>query len=725
MTQISQGLATLIELGRGGFYVRTSAGAIQFGMPPETIKDVMSSSLDVPILYVLPQELFDRLRGLSIAEFEFPAYYNFFLLKRRCRLLVEDASVERRVRAIFQETLFGPKGEPHPSEFADGFPLDGRPVFAKESEFFRSQPGKGRLEVNDLVEFVTFTSGVAHVAGSVTITMNKEKYVVKDDNRVIAEVPRLLRLPPREAMPDSRANPFRPPDFGVTTLGASHGFDPKGKTTGFLLWMGGRAILVDPPPDATTYLSEQGVAPKMIDGVILTHCHADHDAGTFQKILEEGQVAVYTTPFILSSFLRKYSALSGLDEGILRSTFRFHPVRIGAPVDVRGGELWFRYTLHSIPTIGVEAFYGGRSIAISGDTLYEPGRIKEMYEKGVIKRARYEDLVTFRGHHSAYLHEAGIPPLHTPASALAELPDDVKKRLHLVHIADKDVPQGVGLQHAKVGLEHTIVIETPVTPEFADAISLLEAVSMVDFLAELPLTRARSMLQMAQRFSLPAGEKIVAQGTRGDSFYILVNGLVTIVRDGRVVKTYRAGDYFGETALILNQPRSADAIAKTDVDLITIDRNDFLALLRGTDIPERLARLARVRNEGAWNLFERNTLLGRLSSGQKNQLQSYIQMEEAKANAMLWADGEAPRRAYLVGAETEVVLEEEGRPPKVLRESHWVADIDAIAADKPATSRARVTRGGSIFFVERDDLLRFFDENPGIYVSFLGTRFVE
>ncbi len=40
-----------------------------------------------------------------------------------------------------------------------------------------------------------------------------------------------------------------------------------GKTTGFLLWMGGRAILIDPPTDSTDYLRSRGVAPKTIDVV--------------------------------------------------------------------------------------------------------------------------------------------------------------------------------------------------------------------------------------------------------------------------------------------------------------------------------------------------------------------------------------------------------------------------------------------------------------------------
>ena len=47
--------------------------------------------------------------------------------------------------------------------------------------------------------------------------------------------------------------------------------------------------------------------------------------------------------------------------------------------------------------------------------------------------------------------------------------------------------------------------------------------------------------------SLPAGEKIVRQGTRGDSFYIIVNGTVVVQRGNSLLKKYRAGDYFGAT----------------------------------------------------------------------------------------------------------------------------------------------------------------------------------
>src|SRR5262249_42725950 len=158
------------------------------------------------------------------------------------------------------------------------------------------------------------------------------------------------------------------PQFGLTVLGSSHGFDPAGKTTGFLLWLNRRGILVDPPCESTHTLRANGVSPSTVDAVILTHCHADHDAGVFQKLLEGARVNLYTTPTILGSFMRKYVALTGEPEEQLRRLFVFRPITIGAPLHIHGGEFRFFYTLHSIPTIGFECYFGGKSFVYSADT---------------------------------------------------------------------------------------------------------------------------------------------------------------------------------------------------------------------------------------------------------------------------------------------------------------------------------------------------------------------
>ena len=72
----------ITRLHRGGLILKTSEGPIQFGVPPETIKDTISTEFGVPQIYVLPNSLFSVERAISFADLEFPIYYNFFLKKR-------------------------------------------------------------------------------------------------------------------------------------------------------------------------------------------------------------------------------------------------------------------------------------------------------------------------------------------------------------------------------------------------------------------------------------------------------------------------------------------------------------------------------------------------------------------------------------------------------------------------------------------------------------------
>ena len=61
--------------------VTTSKGPVQFGVPPETIKDSLLRPHGVPNIFVLTREFFCYERGVSFAELEFPIYFNFFVRK--------------------------------------------------------------------------------------------------------------------------------------------------------------------------------------------------------------------------------------------------------------------------------------------------------------------------------------------------------------------------------------------------------------------------------------------------------------------------------------------------------------------------------------------------------------------------------------------------------------------------------------------------------------------
>lgn len=713
------------RLPRGGAVVATSAGPVQLGCPPETIKDLLADRLEVPSAIVLPTVWFSRGRGVTLAEIEFPVYYNYFVLGRKVTFVCE-AAARPRLLTILRESLFGPEA-PDPLDYEPSVRKGLRADLVAEARWFRGKRGdvSDPIALDDVAGFIHFDAGgTATLADGVTVELARgdpPRFRVVDRGRVVADLDETELGPPPRPAP-ARPRPFAPPPFGLTVLGASHGFDPGGKTTGFVLWANRHGVLVDPPIDATDLLRAASVAPHTVDSMILTHCHADHDAGVLQKILEAGRVSLFTTPTILASFLRKVVALTGEPEERLRRLFVFRPVTIGGPLRIQGVEFRFFYTLHSIPTIGFECFFGGKSFFYSADTLYDPPRIAALHRAGAISAERRDALLAFPEHHSLVVHEAGVPPIHTPVAALAALPAALKRRLTVIHMAERDLPPDAGLRLARVGFDETIVLSVPRHP-YAEALEALDALAAVDLLRDLTVERAREFLTIARRERHPAGALLVGQGEAGDRFYVIVSGEAAVARDGVVVKTYRGGDFFGETALITGQPRSADVRARTDLDVLAVDKNDFLAFLRGTDLAAALIRLARNRDLPSWDLIAGNPVLCLLGANQRTRLQAVLQPTALVAGQRLWKEGDVADGGWLLD-DALVELWAEGHAPVRLGRAAFLGDGDAIVRGCARTSQARCLRAGSAFRIAAAHLAGIVEHSPALLLALAGTEYV-
>jgi CRP/FNR family cyclic AMP-dependent transcriptional regulator len=112
-----------------------------------------------------------------------------------------------------------------------------------------------------------------------------------------------------------------------------------------------------------------------------------------------------------------------------------------------------------------------------------------------------------------------------------------------------------------------------------------------DMLAEVPLfalldEQERAVL--AERVELvhyKAGEPVFSFGDPGGAMYILKSGQVELSFKNKTGETVilerpEAGDFFGEISLLDEGPRTATAMALTDVEAIEIDREDLNELFR-------------------------------------------------------------------------------------------------------------------------------------------------
>ena len=110
---------------------------------------------------------------------------------------------------------------------------------------------------------------------------------------------------------------------------------------------------------------------------------------------------------------------------------------------------------------------------------------------------------------------------------------------------------------------------------------VLQKVPLFSQLAPAELQR---VVEVARERSYPKNSVILFEDDPGDALYVVAMGQVKVVligEDGRevILSVLGEGEFFGEMALIDDEPRSAHVIAMEDSALIVLRREDFQGIL--------------------------------------------------------------------------------------------------------------------------------------------------
>ena len=110
-----------------------------------------------------------------------------------------------------------------------------------------------------------------------------------------------------------------------------------------------------------------------------------------------------------------------------------------------------------------------------------------------------------------------------------------------------------------------------------DNIQLLRQVSIFK---ELPQETIADLSRRVWQKPAEAGSVIVSQEEAGDALFVIASGKVKVVLYGEtgreiILSILKAGDFFGEMALLDRQPRSANVVAIEDSQLLGLDREAF------------------------------------------------------------------------------------------------------------------------------------------------------
>jgi CRP-like cAMP-binding protein len=100
----------------------------------------------------------------------------------------------------------------------------------------------------------------------------------------------------------------------------------------------------------------------------------------------------------------------------------------------------------------------------------------------------------------------------------------------------------------------------------------LAAIPMLSVLTPAQLEK---LAETGDERTFHAGETIVRQGEKGLGLYLMLSGSADVRRSGQKIASLSAGQVFGEAALLVDEPRTADVFAITEVLCFVLNRWDF------------------------------------------------------------------------------------------------------------------------------------------------------
>ncbi|MBX3269025.1 MAG: cyclic nucleotide-binding domain-containing protein [Sandaracinaceae bacterium] len=112
----------------------------------------------------------------------------------------------------------------------------------------------------------------------------------------------------------------------------------------------------------------------------------------------------------------------------------------------------------------------------------------------------------------------------------------------------------------------------------------LAALGHIVLFSELDMKELVKVNNASSHRDYAKGDVVVREGEEAETLFVIVRGAAAVTRGGTQVALLRAGDHFGEMALLSRRPRSATVHCLKDSQMLALERDAFFHIMRSDQI---------------------------------------------------------------------------------------------------------------------------------------------
>lgn len=109
---------------------------------------------------------------------------------------------------------------------------------------------------------------------------------------------------------------------------------------------------------------------------------------------------------------------------------------------------------------------------------------------------------------------------------------------------------------------------------------MLEILKQIPFFAELSDDDLKAISEMVQMQYFGPDQVVFEQGDYGEEMYVIKRGKVQVLRDDKMIAELAEPSFFGEMALVSEEPRNATIKAMEETETLMLKKEDFRELIQ-------------------------------------------------------------------------------------------------------------------------------------------------